>query len=140
MRAGQRRTCGGPDVEDDATGHTAQHGACQHTNSELALSTTAQFRSAEHYSFDHDALRGSNAENQSRDPARRPEGESCGAEQHCGQDEATAAHHDSDHDPVCPRACESYGAERDSGQGGDAAGGAEREYCQGHVTAADEHR
>jgi hypothetical protein len=51
VRAGHRRAGGGPDVEDDATGHSSEHGACQYANSELETSITAQLRSAEHYSL-----------------------------------------------------------------------------------------
>jgi hypothetical protein len=145
MRAGQRRACGGPDVEDDATGHTSQHGACQFANSECEYSVTAQHRSAEHDplhrdSLHHYALCGSHAESHSRERARRRAGEPCRAEQHSGQDEAAAADHDSDHDPVCARAGESYGAERRNGQGRVSAGGAEREYGERDVSARDGYR
>jgi hypothetical protein len=147
VRAGHRRAGGGPDVENDATGHTSEHGACQHTNSELEASITAQLRSAEHYSFDDYSVYGPNAEGESHDPTRRracqrwvadqrwQQGEvtAVDAERKYGQGEAAAA----DHDSRYRRACESWWvADQSWGQGGYAAL-AERQYGQSDVTAID---
>ncbi len=76
MRAGHRRAGGGPDVEDDTTGHSSEHGACQRTDSEADDAISAQQRSTEHYPLEHDSLDGAGgAEAEIHEPTYRRAGE-----------------------------------------------------------------
>jgi hypothetical protein len=150
VRAGHRRAGGGPDVEDDATGHSSEHGACQRANSEFEASITAQLRSAEHYSLDDYSFDGPNAEGESHDTTYRHAGERWFADQHCGQGGVTAGEAEqqygqgeaaaADHEPTHRRAGETWVADQHCGQGGVTASDAERQYGQGQVSTADTER